>query len=159
GLAWQARNVRKVSWLGRITHINDRGAAVFGLSGQSVHGLWHVYRSTVMPDIGDVAVALMMDRRLVSATGVQIVVSDESHISCFRRIADLGRLCQHGEHQEHQSCTDARRHGTCAVYNDERIITRPPRRRASKLRTEHLTAVVLMSVQRRSVRAADLLPP
>src|SRR5262249_24174850 len=42
---------------------------------------------------------------------------------------------------------------------DERIITRPPRRRASKLRTEHLTAVVLMSVQRRSVRAADLLPP
>src|SRR5690349_2271744 len=58
-LAWQARNVRKVSWLGRITHINDRGAAVFGLSGQSVHRLWHVYRSTVMPDIGDVAVALM----------------------------------------------------------------------------------------------------
>ena len=86
----QTGNVREVFRLRRIGHIDDRGAVVFGLSGQSVDRLRHLGRSAVMSDIGDIAAALMMDRRLICAAAVQIIVADEPHILGFRRIADLG---------------------------------------------------------------------
>ena len=102
-MALQPWNVREVFWLRRIGHVDDRGTVVFGLSGESVDRLRHLGRSAVMPDIGDVAAALMMDRRLIGAAAVQIIVADEPHIVGFRRISDLGRLGECGEREDHQS--------------------------------------------------------
>src|SRR5262249_14993677 len=87
----------------RIGAAEDRGAVVFGLSGHSVDRPRHLGRSAVMSDIGDIAAALMMDRRLICASAVQIIVADEPHIPGFRRIADLGCLSECGEREDHQS--------------------------------------------------------
>src|SRR2546430_13175073 len=54
----QTGNVREVFRLARIGHVDDRGAVVFRLSGESVDRLRHLGRSAVMSDIGDVAAAL-----------------------------------------------------------------------------------------------------
>ena len=89
-MALQPGNVREVFRLRRIGHVDDRGAVVFRLSGEPVDRLRHLGRSAMMSDIGDVAAALMMDRRLIGAAAVQIIVADEPHILGFRRIADLG---------------------------------------------------------------------
>jgi len=64
------------------------------LAGELVDRLGHVARAAVMTDISDIAVALMMDDRLVSAARLQVVVASEAHVFGFRRIADLRRLCQ-----------------------------------------------------------------
>ena len=44
--------------------------------------------AAVMADIGDPAVALMMDGRLIGAARLQIVVADQLHVGGFRRRAD-----------------------------------------------------------------------
>ena len=60
---------------------------VIGLTGFGT-----VRRAAVMADIGDVAVALLVDDRLIGAARLQVVVADQAHVLGFRRIADLGRL-------------------------------------------------------------------
>jgi hypothetical protein len=103
----------------RIGHIDNRGAVVFGLSSDPVDRFGHVGRSTVMSDIGDVAVALMMDRRLIGAAGLQIVVTDQPHVFGFRRIAELRRLGERGyAHQRHHCGRCARRDTTAAPDRD-----------------------------------------
>ena len=42
-----------------------------------------------MADIGDPAVALMMDGGLIGAARLQVVVPDQLHVGGFRRRADL----------------------------------------------------------------------
>ena len=59
---------------------------VSGLNGFGISG-----GAAMMADIGDPAVALMMDGRLIGAACLQVVVADEPHIAGFRRVADLGR--------------------------------------------------------------------
>src|SRR5262249_20461460 len=85
-----------------------RGAVVLGASGESVDRLRHLGRSAVMSDIGDIAAALMMNRRLIGAAAVQIVIADEPHILGLRRITDLGRLGERGEREDDHAGDRAR---------------------------------------------------
>jgi hypothetical protein len=41
-----------------------------------------------MADIGDIAVALVMDGRLIGAARLEIAGADELHVGSFRRRAD-----------------------------------------------------------------------
>ena len=63
-------------------------------------GFGTAWRPAVMADIGDVAVALLVDDRLVGAARLQVVVADEPHVPGFRRIADLRRLRERGQSQQ-----------------------------------------------------------
>ena len=45
-----------------------------------------------MTDIGDPAITLFVDRRLIGASRLQIVRADEAHVQSFRRVANLRRL-------------------------------------------------------------------
>jgi hypothetical protein len=101
-MALQAGNVREVFGLCRIGYIDDRGAIVFGLAGEPIDGLRHVGRSAVVPDVSDIAAALMVDGRLIGAARMQIAVAHEPHVLGFRRIADLGRLSERRRREDHQ---------------------------------------------------------
>jgi hypothetical protein len=56
----------------------------------------------MMADIGDIAVALLLNGRLVSAAGLQIIVADEPHILGFRGIAELRCLRKSGRGDQSQ---------------------------------------------------------
>ena len=86
-----ARDVEQVFRLRRIGDVDDRGAVELGLSGERIERLRHLRRAAVMADIGDVAVALLMNGRLIGAARLQVVHADEAHVLGFGRIADLGR--------------------------------------------------------------------
>ena len=64
-----------------------------------------------MADIGDVAVALLVDGRLIGAARLQVVVADEAHVLGFGRIADLRRLRRGSRamHRQHDRQSDERR--------------------------------------------------
>jgi hypothetical protein len=49
----------------------------------------------MMSDIGDPAVSLMMNRRLIGASRLQIVDPDELHVGGLRGSADQLLLCVH----------------------------------------------------------------
>ena len=83
-----ARNMREISGLRRIGDVHDRCAVEFTLAGQRVHRLRHVARA-VMADIGDVALALLVNDRLIGAARLQIVEADEPHVFGLRRIGDV----------------------------------------------------------------------
>ena len=55
---------------------------VSGLTGSEFVG------AAVMADIGDPAVALVMDGRLIGAAGLQVVVPDQLHVGGFGRRPD-----------------------------------------------------------------------
>jgi hypothetical protein len=42
-----------------------------------------------MADIGDVAIALVMDRRLIGAAALKVIVSDQAHVHRLGRRPDL----------------------------------------------------------------------
>src|SRR5207237_3705019 len=65
----------------RIGHIDERGAVELGLSRQRIYRLLVFRNSAVMADIGNPAVALMMDPRLIGAAPLQIAVADGAHIA------------------------------------------------------------------------------
>ena len=60
---------------------------VIGLTGFGTLG------AAVVADIGDVAVALLVDDRLIGAARLQVVVADEAHVLGLRRIADPFGAC------------------------------------------------------------------
>ena len=65
----------------RVGHVDQRGAVELGLAGQRVDRLFRLGNPTVMADIGDPAVALVMNDRLVGATPLQIAVADQRHVA------------------------------------------------------------------------------
>ena len=95
-IPFEAGNVLQVFRIGRIGDVEDRGAVELRLAGQLVDRLRHVGRAAVVADIGDVAVALLVDGRLVGAARLQVVHADEAHVVGFGRIADLGGLSERG---------------------------------------------------------------
>jgi hypothetical protein len=54
----------------------------FGWAGSVIVG------AAVMADIGDPALALMMDGRLIGAARLQVVIADQFHVGGFGRRAD-----------------------------------------------------------------------
>ena len=81
-------NVMQISGIGGIGDVDDRGSVRLGLSGQGVDGIGNSVGAAVMADIGDPAVALVMDGRLIGAARLQVVASDQPHVGGFRRRAD-----------------------------------------------------------------------
>ena len=74
---------------------------------------WARRRAAVVADVGDIAVALLVDRRLVGAAALQIVVADEPHVLGLGRIADLRLLRQrgrgdHSHHSDNRTCRTER---------------------------------------------------
>ena len=57
--------------------------------------------------IGDVAIALAMDRRHVRAASLQAAVADQAHVHRLRRIADFGLLGV-GRRDEHDRAEGSR---------------------------------------------------
>ncbi len=67
----------------------DNGRAVrLVLAGLRIDGRRDIVGSTVMSDIGDPAIALVVDRRLIGAARLQIVGADKLHIGGFGRRAN-----------------------------------------------------------------------
>ena len=85
----------------RIGHVDDRRAVEFRLARSAGSSASAPSVSAVMTDIGDVTVALLVDRSAGTRCGLQIVVADEPHVLGFRRIADLGRLRDARWRQDH----------------------------------------------------------
>ena len=68
-----ARNVMQIFRMRGIGDVDDRGAVRLGLAGQRIDRIGNVVGAAVMADIGDPAVALMMDGRLIGAARLQVV--------------------------------------------------------------------------------------
>ena len=58
-----------------VGHVDDRGAVELGLAVERVDRLGHRLGAAVVADIGDVAVALLVDDRLIGAARLQVVAS------------------------------------------------------------------------------------
>src|SRR3954452_21452222 len=84
-LAFLARKVAQIFWLRGIGDVDDRCAVRFGLAGLRVDGRRNIVAATVMADIGDPAVALMMDGRLIAAACLQVAGSNQLHVAGFGR--------------------------------------------------------------------------
>ena len=76
------RNVSDVFRLAGIGDVDDRRAVVLHLAGQQVR-----HRAGVMPDVGDIAIALLLDDRLVGAARLQIVGPEQASCRAIRRRA------------------------------------------------------------------------
>jgi hypothetical protein len=96
GPAFGAGNMREIFRLRRIGDVDDRGAVELPLAVERIHGLVDV-ACAVVADIGDIALALLVNGRLIGAARLQVVEADEAHVLRFRRIAEflgVGRRCE-----------------------------------------------------------------
>ena len=87
-LAFLPRDMPQIFRLRGIGDIDDGGAVGLGLAGLRIDRSRNVVGAAVMADIGDPAIALMMDGRLVGAARLQVAGSDQLHVGRFRRRAD-----------------------------------------------------------------------
>ncbi len=108
-----AGNVTQIFRMRGIGDVDDRGAVRLGLSGHGIDRIGDSVGAAVMSDIGDPAVALMMDGRLVGAARLQVVVADQLHVGGFGRRPDhlllgIGAAAAHERNQQarNQSDTD-----------------------------------------------------
>ena len=81
-------NVVQIFRVRGIGDVDDRGAVRLGLAGQGIDRIGNGVGAAVMADIGDPAVALVMDGRLIGAARLQVVIPDQPHVGGFRRRAD-----------------------------------------------------------------------
>jgi hypothetical protein len=101
--AFLARNVAQIFRIGRIGDVDDRGAVGLGLAGQGIDGIGNVVGAAMVADIGDPAIALMMDGRLIGAAGLQIIGADQLHVGGFGRRPDHLLLRLRGPARKHES--------------------------------------------------------
>ena len=64
----------------RIGDIDDRGPIKLLLFRYRVHRLWDRIRAAMMPDIGDPAITLVMNGRLISRASLQVIETDKPQI-------------------------------------------------------------------------------
>src|SRR5262249_37641153 len=88
----------------RVSHLDDRSAAEFRLPGEPIERLWHLRRAAMMADIGDVAIALMMNGWLIGAAPLEIIVADRAHVHRLGRRPDLllARGCRDDRRKNHR---------------------------------------------------------
>ena len=113
-----AGQVAQIFGVGGIGDVDDRRAVGLGLAGHGIDRVGNLVGAAVMADIGDPAVALMMDRRLVGAAGLQVAPAGQPHVGGFRRRADLlllgvGRTRGDQETDDEQRLT---RHGISSGF-------------------------------------------
>ena len=70
----------QINRMRRIGDVDDRRAVEFGLSGQRIHRLLDRVGAAMVADIGDPAIALMMNGRLIGRAPLQIVESRPARI-------------------------------------------------------------------------------
>ena len=87
-----ARQMAQIFRLRGIGDVDDRGAVRLGLAGLRIDRRRDIVGAAVMADIGDPALALLVDGRLIGAARLQVVEADEPHVGGFRRRADFLRL-------------------------------------------------------------------
>src|SRR5262249_32616717 len=114
--------VAQVFGIGRIGDIDDRGAVGLGFAGQGIDRRGHVVAAAVMADIGDPALALAMNRRLIGAARLQIAPADQPHVGGFGGCPDflLLRVCNTGGEQETNDEQCLPRHGVSPWLRDYR---------------------------------------
>src|SRR3954453_3119107 len=82
------RDVAQVLRMRRIGDVEDRGAVRFRLPGDWIDGSGNGIGAAVVSDIGDPAVALMMDGWLIGTARLQIIAADQPHVGGFGRSSD-----------------------------------------------------------------------
>ena len=102
--AFLAGNVMQIFRMRGIGDVDDRGAVRLGLAGHRIDRIGNLVGAAVMADIGDPAVALMMDGRLIGAARLQVVVADQLHVGGFGRRADHLLLLLLGCRSAHARC-------------------------------------------------------
>ena len=87
--------MRQILRMRRVGDVDDRRAVEFQLPGERIERLWHLRRAAMMADIGDVAIALAMDGRLIGAAPLKVIVADQAHVHRLGWRPDLllGRGC------------------------------------------------------------------
>src|SRR5437762_11401534 len=131
-IALLARDMGEVFGICRVGHIDERSAAELGVSRQRIYRLLVLRNSTVMADIGNPAVALMMDPRLIGAAPLQIVVADEAHIAGLglvlseRGSADDGERQRPEERDNADHCILPKRADYRQARNLRKPAARPP---------------------------------
>ncbi len=99
-----ARDMAKIFRLRRIGHVDDGGAVGLGLPGLRIDRDRNIVGAAVVADIGNPALALVMNRRLIGATRLQIAGPDQLHVGRFGRCADhlaLGPGTAGADHASH----------------------------------------------------------
>src|SRR3954466_10177102 len=87
-LALLTRQVTQIFRLRGIGDVDNRGAVRLRLAGLRIDRRRNVVGAAVMADIGDPAVALVVDGGLIGATRLQVAGPDQLHVGSFRRSAD-----------------------------------------------------------------------
>src|SRR5262249_49159900 len=75
-----ARQMMQIFRVGGIGDIDDRRAVGLGPARRGIDRRRYIVRSAVMADIGDPAIALMMDGRLIGTARLQVVPADQAHV-------------------------------------------------------------------------------
>ena len=104
-----------------IGDIDDRRAVRLGLAGQRIDRIGNVIGAAVMADIGDPAVALMMNGGLIGAARLQVVTPHQFHVGRFRRRPDhlarydlaLGMGAGAGRDQKYRESREKYRESIC----------------------------------------------
>src|SRR5205807_9641161 len=89
-IALLAGDVGEVFRMRRVGHVYEGGAVELGLPGQRVDRLFRLGDAAVMADIGDPAIPLLVNDRLIGTARLQIAVADQRHV------AGLGVLLRRG---------------------------------------------------------------
>src|SRR5207247_7837372 len=87
GAADRAGNVDQIARARRVGDVDDRRAVVLVHAGEGVARL-----AAVMPDVGDEAAALLVNRGLVRRAALQVVVADQLHVAGLGAVAAGRRL-------------------------------------------------------------------
>ena len=84
----------EVAGFSRIGHIDDGRSVVFLLARKWVEDV-----VAVVADVGDPAVALLVDDGLVGAASLEIVVADKLHVALLGLVLGQGRREQDSEYR------------------------------------------------------------
>src|SRR4029077_9556610 len=80
-----AGNVDQIARARRVGDVDERPAVVLGHAGEGILRL-----AAVMPDVGDEAAALLVDRGLIRRAALQVVVADQLHVAGPRPLGPRG---------------------------------------------------------------------
>ena len=102
-LARRAGDVTQVFRRGRVGDVDDRGAVGLGLAGHRIERRRDVVGAAVMADIGDPALALLVDGRLVGAARLKVAPAEQLHVGGFGRVAHFLLLCGRAHRHEREA--------------------------------------------------------
>src|SRR5262249_17394961 len=98
--------------MSRIGHVNNRRSVEFRMASQRIYWFRNSVASAVVSNVGDSAIPLMVNGRLICRATLQIVKSHKAHVRGFRRITDFlrGRHDRPAKEQCEDTCGAAAEH-------------------------------------------------